>query len=535
MRKKTNKRVRKGPLKTGSGAPQKEKAQVLPVALIMGGALLIFALAMVSMLSNTIKLSNKVNGGTNATLKGDGVIQKGINILTQGNNWGPAPSLALTPIVGYKADRVYLDIPDAQYLVQVDQGNLLSPPGDQAYERTVTVDLYQMQKNYPTPSAQPTPWLRGGAPPNQFVSHRILQAVVRRGSVAAALVAGGSININGHWRVFWGDVYDYANAGGATVVTVNLDNSQPLGPGYPAFHTQTGCISSSGSCAGCTGTGSGSGSTFCNTTDTGAANCKMYPNDPNMPPQPSVGLDGMRDRAMKPYSPGGVPSYETGYFYYATTITPNDTPGINSQTGPAGTGQEHFHQYNASTPFSVSTNGGGAVDQVDNVLSRMAQNMGVTSTWRGADDLYFFIDTTDTKALANDLSNMVIGTLNGGQSGWVDGKDATFRGTFILQGCWGANGHNGSIDTLMSPPSSAWCPAALTAQPDMNGFFYIGGNFDCAGAPIYYGCVYVNGNCSGAGTPTLYYRNDFNYSLIESGTLGVTKWQEVNKVPTVLN
>lgn len=515
--------------KAGSG--RMEKAQVLPVALIMGGALLIFALAMVSMLSSTIKLSQKVNGGTNATLKADGILQKGINILTMGNNWGPAPSLIMTPITGFKADRVYTDIPDSQYLVQIDSGNLMNPPGDTAYERTVTVDLYQMKKDYPTPVAQPTPWLRGGSPPADYIAHRTVQAVVRRGSVAAALIAGGTININGHWRVFWGDVYDYAyTASPFTTTMVSLDNSQPLGPGYPAWHTQTGCIDASGSCAGCLGTGSGTGSVVCNITDTGAANCKLYPNDPNMPPKPSVDLEGMKTKAKVVYAPGGVSSYETGYFYYASTITASGVAGTNSLSGGlAGTGQERNHQYNASYEFDCTF---GPNDQVDNVLARMAQNLGYASSWRGADDLYFFVDTTDGYGLAPDLSNAVIG---GGSGNAVDGKFATFQGTFILLGSWQSNGHSGSVNTPMAPPSSAWCPTGFTGTPDMNGFFYVGGNFHNTGGPIYYGCVDVEGNCDGAGTPTLYYRNDFKYSLIESGTLGITKWQEVKTFPTLLN
>jgi hypothetical protein len=165
----------------------------------------------------------------------------------------------------------------------------------------------------------------------------------------------------------------------------------------------------------------------------------------------------------------------------------------------------------------------------------MAQNMGVTSTWRGADDLYFFVDTTDGLPLANNLSNQVIGSMNGSTAGYVDGKFATFRGTFILLGSWAAQGHAGIVNTPMAPPSSAWCPAGFTGDPDINGFFYVGGNFDCSGTPMYYGSVDVEGDVSGSGTPTLYYRDDFKYSLIQSGTLGVSKWQEVKTFPTLQN
>jgi hypothetical protein len=52
---------------------------------------------------------------------------------------------------------------------------------------------------------------------------------------------------------------------------------------------------------------------------------------------------------------------------------------------------------------------------------------------------------------------------------------------------------------------------------------------------MYYGSVDVEGDVSGSGTPTLYYRDDFKYSLIQSGTLGVSKWQEVKTFPTLQN
>lgn len=519
----------------------------------MGAVIMIFALAMVSMLRTAVKLSNKVNSGSSTTLGADAVIDKSINILTQGSNWGSGQGISLTPIPGYKGDKVYNDIPNTEYIVQINPGNLTkspgdqasplnltSPPGDAAYERTVTVDMYTLPKGYPTPSVMPTPWNQpGGSAPATYVSHRTVQAVVRRGALNASLLTDGTIQLSGHWQIFWGDVYDYypvTNCGYpcATTTVLSLPSNQPLGPGYPSFHTMQGCISSSGSCAGCFGGSGGfSGATYCETTDTGASNCQMYPNDPNMPPAPSVDLDSLKQKAQAAYVPGngqpgaGLNSGETGYFYYTSAYSSG--AGTNSVSmgcsGCAGQGVEKNHQY-TGTDFGFAR--GNA--QAKNVLTRMAQNLGQsTSSWVGNDDLVFYIDTTDGLPINSTRSNMV-----NGASGSVDGKFATFRGTLVLLGSWSANGHSGSSSVLMSPPSAAWCPAAFSGTPDVNGFFYVGGDFSCTGSPLYYGSIDVIGSVSGAGTPAIYFRNDFKYNLIQSGTVATTKWQEVKYFPTPL-
>jgi len=88
---------------------------------------------------------------------------------------------------------------------------------------------------------------------------------------------------------------------------------------------------------------------------------------------------------------------------------------------------------------------------------------------------------------------------------------------------------------LMSPPSGAWCPAAFTGTPDFNGFLYVGGNIEqLNGGPYIYGSVDVEGSFNATGTTNVYYRADFNYSLVESGTVAVSRWQEVKAFPTPL-
>jgi hypothetical protein len=68
----------------------------------------------------------------------------------------------------------------------------------------------------------------------------------------------------------------------------------------------------------------------------------------------------------------------------------------------------------------------------------------------------------------------------------------------------------------------------------MNGFLYVAGSFSSTGNPFFYGSVDVIGNVSGTGTPKIYYRGDFNYNLIQNGTVASERWQEVKSFPTPL-
>lgn len=528
------------------------KGQVLGTALIIGAVILIFALAMVSMLRSTVKLSQKVNSGSNAALGGDAIISKSINVLEQGSNWGAQPGLSFTPIPGYKGDKVYTDIPNAMYIVQINPGNLTkapgdqakptnlsSPPGDPAFERTITVEIYTLPPNFQMPSGVITPWNQpGGSAPASFLNHRILQEVVRRGSTANSLLADGTIQVGGHWLIFWGDVYDYYQVPGCdpssnpapctTTTVLSLGNSQGLGPGYPNFHTQQGCISSSGSCAGCFGGSGGfSGSTYCTVNDVGASNCQMWPNDPNMPPEPSVNLEGQKSTAEHIYylNGGSQSSGETGYFYNSQ-MTPGPSVSQNSvSVGAAGNGVESNHQYAGSGNFNFFHG------QPPNVLSRMAQNLGQASSWPGNDDLVFYVDTTDG------LPMSYVGPPGSytypNSCGTADFKQANFRGTFILNGSFTDGGSGGGgVATQMVPPSASWCPSTFTGNPDFNGFVYVAGDFSSNGNPMFYGSIDVKGNVSGNGTPSIYFRNDFKYNLVQSGAVAIEKWQELKYFPT---
>jgi hypothetical protein len=531
------------------------KGQVLGITLVFGAILLLFALTMVYVLRSTIRLSVRTVAGTSAVLGCDAAVDKAIHALEEGNNWGTNPGLNFTPIPGYKADKVYTDIPNTQYLVQVDAGNLLVPPGDLYYERTITVDLYTTKVGVGVPTAQPTPWLRGGPIPTDYTNHRRIQAAVRRGTLSSALTGGGGMATNGNFKVYWGDVYDYYVPAAGITTVIDLGNNANIGPGYPAYHTvgygqSYGCIKSSGSCAGCLGTGTGSGAVYCNTTDSGAANCKMYPRDPNMPPKPSVDLPGLEARAKTIYKVNGVSSGESGYFYYSSTIASSGVTGANSVsiTGCAGctmVANEKYHQYNSTSgnEFDPAGSGGSSMQQVYNVLYRMAVNLkagGVTGvtpgTWVGNDDLVVFVDTQDGNPLASDHSNTVIGKGTSGTNYAVDFKSFAFKGTFILNGSWQNNGPAAGNSTLLSPPSSAWCPSSFTDTPNFNGFLYIAGDLEkLTGTPMIYGSVDLEGDFKATGNVKLYYRNDFNYNMIETGTVATTGWKEVTAFPTPLN
>ncbi len=540
-------------LQEGPQGSQKKasRGQVLAVTLVFGAILLIFALTMVTMLRSTIKLSVTTVAGTSAVLGSDAVVDKAIHALEEGNNWGSSPGLVFTPIPGYKADKVYTDIPNAQYVVQIDKGNLLVPPGDLFYERTITVDMYSTKIGQGVPTAQPTPWLRGGPIPADYTNHRRVQATVRRGTLTSALTGGGSLVTNGNFSIYWGDVFDYyvPTAVGVTI-SMDLSHGANIGPGYPSYHTigygqPYGCIKSTGSCVGCLGTGTGSGALFCNITDSGAANCKMYPSDPNMPPKPSVDLPGLKTTAQAIYKQGLVSSGESGYFYFSSTIsgavTGADSISIAACGGCTMAVNEGKHQYNSTTDFDPGGGGGGA-KQLKNVLKRMAVNLnagGVTTinpaTWVGADDLVVYIDTTDTNPLSSGISNKVIGG-NAGNNYAIDFNGQAFRGTLVLLGSFACEGSNDGPSVLMSPSSSAWCPSAFTATPAFNGFLYIGG--DCTkltGNPKVYGSVDLEGDFTATGNADIYYRNDFNYNLIQSGTVATTGWKEVATFPTLLN
>jgi hypothetical protein len=365
--------------------------------------------------------------------------------------------------------------------------------------------------------------------------------------MTASIVAGGSIATNGNFTVWWGDIYNYKNVG-PTVEVIDLGNNANTGPGYPAYHSKYGCIKSQGSCAGCLGTGSGSGAVFCNITDAGAAICKIYPKDPNMPPQPVVDLEALKAKAKAIYIPGaglpgaGLNSGESGYFYYSATLSSGVT-GPNSIAVSCGgctiAANERNHQYNASNEFGNKP-GGSDYDNAHNVLRRMAVNLGQPlpySGWIGNDDLVFFVDTTDGLPLANDLSNGVIGTENSGTPDAVDFKAFAFRGTYVLLGNFAANGpQNGPSITMQPPvPNSAWCPGPITDTPNFNGFLYIGGNVEkLTGTPLMYGSVCLEGDFNASGNVKLYYRSDFHYGLVTSGRIATSRWQEVKTFPTPL-
>jgi hypothetical protein len=347
---------------------------------------------------------------------------------------------------------------------------------------------------------------------------------------------------NGNFTVYWGDVYNYATTIGNP--TINLSVNQVLGPGAPAFHTTGygqsayGAIEKDANCTGCSATGSNH-ATFNTTTDPGASTCKIYPRDPFMPPKPQVDLPGLKQKAKNIYVPGtgqsgaGLSSGESGYFYYSAAITTG--PGPNSlTTALAGTGKEENHQYNSGNPFAPDRQG-SAGGQGVSVLNRMRTNLGLTSSWVGNDDLIFFVDTQDNNPLASDLSNKVIGTENAGNNYAINFKGFAFRGSFILLGCYANNGPSTGPSILMSPPSGAWCPSAFTGTPDFNGFLYIGGNIESlSGTPIIYGSVDLEGDYKATGNSKVYYRSDFNYSLVESGTVAVSRWQEIKTFPTPL-
>jgi hypothetical protein len=203
---------------------------------------------------------------------------------------------------------------------------------------------------------------------------------------------------------------------------------------------------------------------------------------------------------------------------------------------------EGKHQYNSSGHDFNPGGGGGGDKQLQNVLNRMAVNLkaqGVTGvtpgTWVGADDLVVYIDTTDGDPLKSDLSNKVIGG-NAGNNYAIDFNGQAFRGTLVLLGSFACEGANDGPSVLLSPPSSAWCPSAFTDTPAFNGFVYIGGNCEkLVGNPMVYGSIDLEGDFTASGSADIYYRNDFNYNLIQTGTIATTGWKEVVTFPTLLN
>lgn len=378
-----------------------ELGQILPVSLIVGGALLLLALAIVSMLSHTVKMEVKTKKGTAATYAGDAALDKTIEMLR--TSWGDPETQEFPYLTRYRFDYVHYDIPNAVYVVQVDAGNLVKPPGNSFFERTVTVDVYTFSEDK-TPKPNPTPvvpWVRGGPVPTDYVNHRTVQAVVSRTAFNSALSAEGGVVLGGSAEIYWGDVYCYQDvANPAADIALELQ-TQSVGPGYPAFHTKEGCIRK------VSGKGGGAG-TFCSISDLGASGFKYYPNDPYIPPKPIIDLQIYRNTARQFYVLNGINSGETGYFYYAPTITTG--PGPNSQTVGANPGNESYHQYNAGSVMSWA-------GKMQPVLDRMRTILGQAANWVGEDNLVFFVDTKENDGVLNaDFSDLAIG---GGFNGAV--------------------------------------------------------------------------------------------------------------------
>jgi hypothetical protein len=498
------------------------KGQILPVALVVGASLMIFALAMVSMLRSTARMTQRVAKGNQALFGADLALDKTINYLNTGA-WG-APKEPFPFLTRYRGDFVHKDVRDTWYVVRVNPGNLVAPPGDALFERTVTVDALTFAPGQVPPAApEPTPWTVGGAMPANVVNRRIIQAVVKRGSISNALTSRGNIDIGGSGIIYWGDVYCYMNTLTSPLTTISLDiQTQLVGPGYPEFHTETGCIKKQ------SGKGIGGG-TYCQ-SDAVAQSFKYYPNDPNMPPEPIIDLPGLKEIAKKIYiDPStGTNSQESGYFYKAGCA------GCGTNSTGAGANEAN-HTYSTTRPMAFS-------DQCTLVLNRMRTNLAKPATWVGSDDLVFFIDTQDTQDLKANLSNMAIGNgttdpvsgiksidFKGGGTGKGGAAAGSFQGFMIVQGSMDQTG-SGGTNTPMISPGPEWLPPSpvTTENWNFNGFLYIGGNFvKYTGNVLVYGSIFCNGFFSSNGNITVYYRDDFNYGILARGSTGVTKWLQI--------
>ncbi len=504
------------------------KGQVLPVALIVGTVLMIFALSMVSMMRQTVKMNVKVQKGMDATLSGDAVVDKSINNLLNGDNWMEPVSKQLPYLTRYRADYVHSDLRNSLYVVQINPGNLVGGPSDPVFERTITADVYTFSEGK-VPTPDPTPWTRGGVRPQGALNHRIVQAVVKRAGFGSAMTSGGAAVLKGSNEVYWGDVYCYNTD--TSNPSLTLGNKQPLGPGYPAFHTL--------------GYGEAYGDIklkagnviYSNCTDAGAADKKLYPRDPNMPPMPVIDIEGLRQRSKQIYSENGVSSYETGYFYYAYPTTAGEGPNSKSG-GAAGTGVERNHQYNDKTSADYLS----WKNKIKVVLNRAGINLGKGTGWPGSDDFVVFCDTKDGKPLDATGTNRYNGDGCGGTAkNAVDFGGCYFNGTLVLLGdfCWSAGG--GGYPSMYRP-DDGWLPAgpynisgAKDIAVNFNGFLYVGGDVPkMTGNPLIYGSMYINGEVDSTGNFTLYYRDDFNYGMIAPGLVSITKWREIPEFPTPL-
>lgn len=82
----------------------------------------------------------------------------------------------------------------------------------------------------------------------------------------------------------------------------------------------------------------------------------------------------------------------------------------------------------------------------------------------------------------------------------------------------------------MTSPGGGWLPSGtVTKSVNVNGFWYVGGNVEkLNGTPVIYGSLYIKGSFAPNGNVTAYYRSDFDYGLIVSGTMGMSEWREID-------
>ena len=460
-----------------------EPGQALVLTLILGTVIGIFALTVAYMLVRELKDTRAVLSRAEDVHLVDGVVDRAINILKEGDNWGLAPS-----IPNYCGDYVFQDFEDVEYTVRIDRGSLVEPPGSDKADRTITIYLRQMPDEKKIPEqveALPTFEAADMAP--EDYGYRKIQAVISRRKFTHSVSGKSGIGMSGKALVWWGNVYNFDE-----FVDMEIGNKANHGPGYPEYYSMTDIV------------WSGHGTyNDCGQEDyLYPQECKTMPK----PPRINEGLLKSRARNMINWEgtgtayDGKTPPIQGFFFYWDDFDYPPDADEIKARVD------------------AYETVRGIEPDPADSVI---------------------FVDTTDGFPAADDESNFQ--TINLSQAklrgsviimGHVDMNASENQGYTPAIDFEAPTGM-GAGNVPWEPPTGH--PDTLDRTPNINGLLYVRGDFGWAGGPVIYGAVICDGAFDAAGGIEVWYRYDFPYEGVMGGQVAVTRWREVHskyRVPT---
>lgn len=446
----------------------KENGYALPVALLLGVLMGIFALTMVMLLIRETKDTVATQKRIQTLVTADAAVDRAIAQIKLLGNWDLVPNL-----IDYRDDLVYTDIPGVKYRVDIQRGDAIDPPGNLKHDRTVTVRARN----------------------NSTGVKRQVQAVIARQPFTSAVSSEGGLSIAGKAQIFWGHMYNFDDT---TVMQINT--LQEWGTGYPKAYSLSDINAKN------------RGNRLFELCNEDVPNAYYFANAEDvgcegMPNPPVIDWMDYRDRAENTLPPGCD--------WPTMAATPTWYTGVEKGM--------LFQDGDGDYPGPCC----GADDQWSTIVKPRYDTLtdpvgsgGCGITGDDLEDIVVYIDTTDgappTATSPGNHPNTVKQTAN----------YPKFRGTLVMTGALGITG-GGGTSTAMEPPPGDWLPGTtVTDNVNFQGLIVTGGQFSWSGGPIIYGSVVSFGSFSSVGGIKIYYNYEFPYEGVSGGVFTVTAWRE---------